>query len=553
MKLRKFAYDAFEAFKKRGSVFETTKVLYHSSGAHFLNTNGGNEHGRHRDAVMGTHDKALKSIDDYKKKTVPKEEDVREIILAAVNANVLFAQSGSKEITDMVDAFERREVAEGEKIIEQGDEGNHFYVVEVGSFDVWVKAPGEKNSKKIEGVTLSDGEGFGELGLMYSKPRAATIVASEASVVWSLTRDDFHIITTYHHMKRLRDNTIMLGSVEIQPGKLLKDVFTVQELDHMAMSLEKDNVKKGDIIMRQDTPGDVLFIVKSGKVGVHTYDEKGDKRTRRISVEMASRRASMKLKKGGEEGKDGREMLGSPKQNNMSLEERFGSSPKILEVGGYFGEQALIAEESRTCTVIALEDTELLTLDREMIENTLGLLSDIIAGTHRLDEADDVESASNAAIAKRYHLDMTIDDLDLISVLGAGAFGKVVMCKHKKSKKCFALKCQSKDMIIQQRLEKHVMNELHIMAQFGHPNIALIHTVLQDKRYLYFVLELLQGGELFTHAKKYYKFEEVRRRGLSPYPTTNTNATLSPLDRSLGQSSTQRPSSSRTPRSIPTG
>ena len=463
---------------------------------------------------MGSHDKALKSIDDYEKKTIPKKEDVREILLTAVQANVLFAQSGNKEVIDMIDAFERLEVAEGQKVIEQGDEGNHFYVVEEGSFDVWVKPPGDKNSKKIEGVTLSDGEGFGELGLMYSKPRAATIVATESSVVWSLTRDDFHIITTYHHMKRLKDNTKMLGDVEIQPGKLLKDVFTIQELDHMAMSLEKDSVKKGDIIMRQETPGDVLFIVKTGKVECHTMTGDSAERPRRISVEVASRRASMKLKKGGnEEGKEGgRELVGgsSPKQGHQSIEERFGKSAKVLESGGYFGERALVAEESRTCTVIALEDTELLTLDREMIENTLGLMTDILAGTHRLDEVDDAESSSNANLAKRYHLDMTIDDLDLISVLGAGAFGKVVMCKHKKTKKCFALKCQSKYMIIQQRLEKHVMNELHIMAQFGHPNIALIHTVLQDNRYLYFVLELLQGGELFTHAKKYYKFEEVR-------------------------------------------
>eukprot|EP00520_Triparma_pacifica_P006109 CAMPEP_0118658754 /NCGR_PEP_ID=MMETSP0785-20121206/14740_1 /TAXON_ID=91992 /ORGANISM="Bolidomonas pacifica, Strain CCMP 1866" /LENGTH=788 /DNA_ID=CAMNT_0006551799 /DNA_START=22 /DNA_END=2385 /DNA_ORIENTATION=- len=504
VKLRKFAYDAFETFKKRGSVFETTKNLYHSSGAHFLNTNESNEHGGHRDAVMGSHDKAIKSIDDYEKKLIQKDEIVREILLAAMTPNVLFAQSGELEIMDMIDAFERVEVSKGEKIIEQGDEGNHFYVVEVGAFDVWVKAAGDKSSKKIDGVQLTDGEGFGELGLMYSKPRAATIIATEDSVVWSLTREDHHSITTYHHMKRLKDNTEMLGNVEIQDGKTLKEVFTPQELDHMAMSLEKDTVKKGEVIMRQGTSGDTLFIVQTGKVGVHTMEG----RIRRISVEMVSRRASFKLMEGGSSKESPRGGGEDGKDDIKSVEDKFGPCKDVLESGGYFGEAGLLEEETRTTTCIAQEDTVLLTLDRDMVENTIGLMTDIIQGTHRLDEADETDKLTQDSLAKRYHLDMTIEDLNLISVLGAGAFGKVVMCKHKKTNKCFALKCQSKYMIIQQRLEKHVMNELHIMAQFGHPNIALIHTVLQDKRYLYFVLELLQGGELFTHAKKYYKFEE---------------------------------------------
>jgi len=52
------------------------------------------------------------------------------------------------------------------------------------------------------------------------------------------------------------------------------------------------------------------------------------------------------------------------------------------------------------------------------------------------------------------------------------------------------------------------MNEIHIMVAFDHPFIAQLHTVFQDESYLYFCLELLQGGELFTHTRKFYKLEE---------------------------------------------
>ena len=64
-------------------------------------------------------------------------------------------------------------------------------------------------------------------------------------------------------------------------------------------------------------------------------------------------------------------------------------------------------------------------------------------------------------------------------------------------------------MIIDQSLTNHVMTELHIMVLFNHPNICTLHTCIQDSRYLYFVIELLQGGELFNHSRKYYNFDEV--------------------------------------------
>ena len=52
------------------------------------------------------------------------------------------------------------------------------------------------------------------------------------------------------------------------------------------------------------------------------------------------------------------------------------------------------------------------------------------------------------------------------------------------------------------------MNELKIMALFDHPNIAMLHTVLQDKKYIYFVMELLRGGELFRHMKMNQRLQE---------------------------------------------
>lgn len=50
------------------------------------------------------------------------------------------------------------------------------------------------------------------------------------------------------------------------------------------------------------------------------------------------------------------------------------------------------------------------------------------------------------------------------------------------------------------------------MRKIDHPFIAKLYTALQDSKYLYFVLELLLGGELFTHLRNRGKLSEQTAR-----------------------------------------
>ena len=52
-----------------------------------------------------------------------------------------------------------------------GDRGDNLYIVESGSFDIFVK-DGNKQRKVAH---RGDGTAFGELALMYNAPRAATV------------------------------------------------------------------------------------------------------------------------------------------------------------------------------------------------------------------------------------------------------------------------------------------------------------------------------------------------------------------------------------------
>jgi cAMP-dependent protein kinase regulator len=72
--------------------------------------------------------------------------------------------------------FEKR-VTAGEVIIKQGDEGDNFYVVDEGVFEILI------NDKKV--VEVTTGGSFGELALMYNTPRAATVKAGpNGGLLW---------------------------------------------------------------------------------------------------------------------------------------------------------------------------------------------------------------------------------------------------------------------------------------------------------------------------------------------------------------------------------
>jgi serine/threonine protein kinase len=53
---------------------------------------------------------------------------------------------------------------------------------------------------------------------------------------------------------------------------------------------------------------------------------------------------------------------------------------------------------------------------------------------------------------------------------------------------------------------------MRVMRRLDHPYIAKLYACLQDNHYIYFVLELLQGGELFTHLRNRGKLSEPSAR-----------------------------------------
>ena len=80
-----------------------------------------------------------------------------------------------------------QQYAAGEIIFSENDVGESAYIIERGRVEVLKMLDG----KNVHLAYLGAGEPFGEMGMIDEKPRSATVVAVEETVVRALHRDDF--------------------------------------------------------------------------------------------------------------------------------------------------------------------------------------------------------------------------------------------------------------------------------------------------------------------------------------------------------------------------
>lgn len=72
----------------------------------------------------------------YVKKVVPKDYKTMAALSKAIAKNVLFSHLDENERSDIFDAMFPVNCLPGEAIIQQGDEGDNFYVIDQGEVEV---------------------------------------------------------------------------------------------------------------------------------------------------------------------------------------------------------------------------------------------------------------------------------------------------------------------------------------------------------------------------------------------------------------------------------
>ena len=96
----------------------------------------------------------------------------------------------------------------------------------------------------------------------------------------------------------------------------------------------------------------------------------------------------------------------------------------------------------------------------------------------------------------------TIEDFNVVKVLGQGSYGKVFLILHKQTKKYHAMKVIKKELVFGTRQNEELKSERdNNLTMFDNPFIMKFEYTFQDQNNLYMVMEFVNGGELFQHNK----------------------------------------------------
>uniref|UniRef100_A0A914H9L2 cAMP-dependent protein kinase regulatory subunit n=1 Tax=Globodera rostochiensis TaxID=31243 RepID=A0A914H9L2_GLORO len=256
---------------------------------------------------------------NYQRVMIPKNDEVQKALRAAMCKNVLFAHLDLDEEKAIFDAMFPVEKHHGETIIEQGEEGDNFYVIDTGEVDVFV------NGEFV--LSIKEGGSFGELALIYGTPRAATVVSKTDTVkLWAIDRLTYRAILMGSTMRKRKIYDEFLSKVQI-----LADLDK-WERANVADALEQCQFPSGTHVVEQGHPGDEFFIIVEGEA----------------------------------------EVLQRP--NDDSSFEVVGN----LGPSDYFGEIALLLDRPRAATVVAKTQLKCVKLDRARFERVMGPVREIL-------------------------------------------------------------------------------------------------------------------------------------------------------------------------------
>jgi len=118
---------------------------------------------------------------------------------------------------------------------------------------------------------------FGELGLMYNAPRAATVVSTSNAKVWALDRESFQLMLTTAENTRHTQYEGFLQEIDIFKH------LTRYEISQLSDMLESELFDAGEDILKQGDPGKDFYILEDGEARAYITGEKGEVEVKQYS------------------------------------------------------------------------------------------------------------------------------------------------------------------------------------------------------------------------------------------------------------------------------
>jgi len=401
----------------------------------------------------------------HAKESVPKDESARKLIERGFQNNNFLRHLDKTQVDEIISYMYLKVFKKEEYVIRQDDFGDALFVISSGKVRVTV-------GDDILGKPLGTGVLFGELAILYNCKRTASVQAIQDVHVWTLERGVYQNVMRQSATVKREAHHQFLRDVPLFKGLHLDILFKIVDV------ATEESFQADQYIIREGELGDSFFVIIQGGVRV------------------------MKIKREGENAEEIRK----------------------LSRGDYFGEKALLSEDVRTASIVAEKaGAKCLVIERDIFKRYIGCITQIAESNYGDKEQmiseegksgkDQKEESSPVVNNKSKFEKVTLKQFKVISTLGTGGFGRVELVEDKDDKtKTYALKCLSKQHIVQTKQQEHILNEKNILQSLNSKFIINLYKTFKDRKYVYLLLEVCLGGEIFTILRQKDVFDEDTTR-----------------------------------------
>ncbi|GMJ07408.1 hypothetical protein like AT2G20050 [Hibiscus trionum] len=354
----------------------------------------------------------------------------------ALHDHFLFRKLTDSQCHVLLDCMQRVEVQPGDIVVQQGGEGDCFYVVGSGEFEV-LATQEDKNGevlRVLQKYTAEKLSSFGELALMYNKPLQASVRAVSSGTLWALKREDFRgiLMSEFSNLSSLK----LLRSVD------LLSRLTILQLSHVADSLSEVSFSNGQAIVKRNEALSALYIIQKGQVRI-TFDK-----------DLLSCPSVCSLKPE------------NPKEGN---DQQTGKELSVEKTeGSYFGEWALLGQQIGSLSALAVGDVTCALLTKEKFDSVVGPLTKLSQDDHKSqDYSPDVPKASVKEIDMSTLAKVSISQLDWRTCLYSTDCSEIGLVLLRDTESVLSLKRFSKQKVKKLGKETQVLKEKDLMKSMS--------------------------------------------------------------------------------------
>ena len=107
----------------------------------------------------------------------------------------------------------------------------------------------------------------------------------------------------------------------------------------------------------------------------------------------------------------------------------------------------------------------------------------------------------------------SLNDFELIRVIGRGSYAKVLMVELKSTQRIYAMKIIKKSLVNDDEDIDWIQTEKHVFeTASNYPFLVGLHSCFQNESRLFFVIEFVRGGDLMFHMQRMRKLNEDHAR-----------------------------------------